>query len=139
MPFVLVLSPNGAIMGAFPEKFDPQVVEQIFGTPGMEATLKVLQEGKLAIVVIGSDIKEENLKGIREFQEDERFKDKSVLIFIDPTDHKETLFVTELGLDPKSKEMITLLFAPPANVIGKFPGSVSLDELIFTIKKASPK
>jgi hypothetical protein len=50
MPLVLVLAPNGAIMGGFPTQVEEAQLLAAFGTPGMEQTMKLLQERRLVFV-----------------------------------------------------------------------------------------
>ena len=139
MPFVLVFAPNGAITGAFVPPFQKEELLQSIVSPTTAKTLKPLQEGKLVFVMIQNNKTKNNqeaLQGVKEFQADSKYRDATEIIMLDPTDPNEVSFLEQLEIDPKTEEAVTIFFAPPGEVLGKYTGPTNKEELESTLENA---
>lgn len=139
MPFVLVLTPNGAITGGFPSSFTEQQLMSSFASPGMASCLKSLQDKKLVILCLqnGQTLgNEAALQGVKDFKADSRFGDAVEIVMINPSDTQEQKFLNQLALDIHSNEATTVFIAPPAEMIGQYKGATSKDRFISDLQKA---
>ena len=140
MPLVLAMAPNGAITGGFPTKFEEQQLLGAFATPGTEKVMKHLQEGKLVFVCVQNGKTKSNdaaMQGIRQFRADARFASATEIVMLDPTDSAETSFLSDLKIDPKTEEAMTVFLAPPGSAIAEYKGATDKAELVATLEKAS--
>jgi len=139
MPLALAIAPNGAVMGGFPSKFTEQDLLGAFGTPCTERCMKLLQDGKLVFLCVqnaGTGSNGDAMKGVRDFKADERFSAATEIVTLDPTDSAETPFLTDLKIDPKTAEAVTVFLAPPGAPIAEFKGATDKAELVATLEKA---
>lgn len=139
MPFVIVLAPNGAITGGF-NSFTKEQLQASLTSQCTAECLKALQEKKLVLLSVQNSktpYNKEAMKGINEFKADPRFASATVIIPIDPSDSKEHPFLNQLGVNPSSNEAVTILMAPPGEIIGKYQGPTSKTQMINDIQKAS--
>ncbi len=140
MPLVLVIAPNGAIMGGFPQKFSKEDLTNAFGSPCTEQTMKTLQDGNLVLLCVqnkSTKANDEAMKGVRDFASDPRYSAATKIVTLDPSDTAELNFLSDLKIDPLTTEAVTAFLAPPGSVIAEFKGATSKDELISVLQKAS--
>ncbi len=140
MPLVLAMAPNGAITGGFPTKFEERQLVDAFVTPATEKVMKHLQDGKLAFVCVQNQKTKSNdaaMQGIREFRADARFASTTEIVMLDPTDPAEASFLTDLKIDPKTEEAMTVFLAPPGLAIAEFKGATDKAALAAVLQKAS--
>ncbi len=139
MPFVIVLAPNGAVMGGFPSFTQQQLIDSL-SSSGAASCLKALQEKKLALICLQNSQTKENeaaLKAVNEFKADTRFKNGTEIIMIDPSDVKEQKFLNQLNLNTQSSQAITTLISPPSQIIGTYHGAVTKAQLVSDVEKAT--
>ncbi len=139
MPLVLAIAPNGAVMGGFPTKFTGEELAGAFGTPCTEQCMKLLQDRKLVFLCVQNGATKSNegaLKGVREFQQDKRFADATEIVMLDPADSAEGPFLSDLKIDPKTPEAMTVFLAPPGAAIAEFQGATDKTVLVSTLEKA---
>jgi len=139
MPLALVVAPNGAVMGGFPTKFTGQDLLNAFGTPCTEQCMKLLQDGKLVFLCVQNAATKSSgdaMKGVREFKADQRFASATEVVMLDPADSAEAPFLSDLKIDPKTTEAITVFLAPPGAPIAEFKGATEKTELVATLEKA---
>lgn len=137
MPLVLAVAPNGAIMGGFPTKFEETQLLAAFGTPGMEQTMKFLQERRLVFVCVRNPTTEKNeaaMYGIQELQADPDISGAVRLVYIDPADPNEARFLVQLQVDPTVKVAQTVMLAPPGSAVGKFMGGTTKTMLLSKLQ-----
>jgi hypothetical protein len=140
MPLVLAMAPNGAITGGFPTKFEEKQLVDAFATPVTERVMKELQDSKLVFVCVQNDTTESNeaaMQGVRNFKADARFASATEIVMLDPADSAETSFLTDLKIDPKTEEAMTVFLAPPGSAIAEYKGATDKEELVATLQKAS--
>lgn len=138
-PLILAIAPNGAVTAGFPEKVAVKDLLDAFATPCTEKCLKAFQDDKLVFVCVQNDksvAHTEALQAVRDFQKDERFAKDTEIIIVDPSAAAEKELLDNLGVDPKTKDAVTIFFAPPTRRIGDFVGATSKDELVATLVQA---
>lgn len=139
MPFVLVLTPNGAITGGFPSSFTEQQLMSSFASPGMASCLKALQDKKLVFLCLQNEHTRGNeaaLQGVKDFKADSRFGSAAEIIIINPSDIQEQKFLNQLAIDTYSNEATTVFIAPPAETIGQYKGATNKDRFMSDLQSA---
>jgi hypothetical protein len=139
LPLLLAVAPNGAVTGGFPGRVESQDLLNAFVSPGTAQCLKAMQDRKLVLLSIRNgktDSVKEAMQGVREFKADERFAKGTEVVVVDPTNKAETQLMSDLEIDPKTKEAVTLFLAPPGRCIGRFHGATNLDDLVTTLVSA---
>lgn len=139
MPFVLVLAPNGAVTGGFPSFTEDQLLSSI-SSPGAASCLKALQDRKLVLLCLQNSQTANNeaaLKGVREFKSDARFSNATEIVVIDPSNVIEHKFLNQLAIDTHPIQATTVLMSPPAEIIATYQGSVTKNQLVSDLQKAS--
>ncbi len=140
MPLVLAIAPNGAIMGGFPQKFDEEKLLNAFGSPCTEQCMKNMTDGNLVLLCIqnkSTTLNEEAMKGVNECAKDTRYASATKIVMLDPSDPAEKPFLSDLKIDPETKEAVTAFLAPPGSVIAEFQGATNKEGLIAALQKAS--
>jgi hypothetical protein len=140
MPLVLVVAPNGAIMGGFPTEFTEERLLGAMGTRGTERCVKSLQDGKLLFVCVQNDSTElnaESLRGVEDFKADDRYAKFTEIVKLDPTNPTEASFLEQLDMDLKTKVALTAFLAPPGVLVAEFEGATKKDDLISALQRAS--
>ncbi len=139
MPFVVVLAPNGAITGGFHSFTEEQLISSL-ASIGAAKCLKALQDRKLVFLCLQNAQTANNeaaLRGVGEFKADPRFSNATEIVVIDPSDDKELQFLNQLSLDTNSSQATTVLISPPAEVIGTYQGSLTKNQLVSDLQKAT--
>lgn len=132
MPLLLAIAPNGAVTGGFPTRVEVGDLIDAFASPGTAQCLKAFQDRKLVFLCVQNGETEsakEAMQGVREFKHDERFAEDTEIIVVDPADKAESQLMSELEVDPKTKEAVTLFFAPLRGCIGRFDGATNTEDL----------
>ena len=139
MPLLLAIAPNGAVTGRFPGRVEARRLLDAFASPGTAKCLKAFQDRKLVFLCVQNDQTEsakEAMQGVHAFKHDERFAKDTQIIVVDPSDKAESQLLSDLEIDPKSNEAVTVLFAPPGRFVGRFHGATNLDDLVSTLGAA---
>ncbi len=133
MPLVLALAPSGAVTGGFPVMFTKDQLLGAFVSPGMEKTLKALQDSKYVFLCVQNAETKQNdaaMKGVRDFKADAEYAKTTEIITLDPTDSAEAKLLKKFGIDPKTDEAITVFLTPPGQIVCTFKGATDKDTLI---------
>lgn len=139
LPLLLAIAPNGAVTGGFPGRVESKDLMNAFASPGTAECLKAMQDRKLVLLCVQNGKTEsakEAMQGVREFKADERFAKGTEVVVVDPASKAESQLMSDLEIDPKTKEAVTLFLAPPGRCIGRFHGSTNLDDLVATLVSA---
>ena len=139
MPLLLAVAPNGAVTGGFPVRVEARDLKDAFVSPVTARCLKAFQDRRLLFLCVQNGKTESNkeaMKGVRAFKQDERFAEDSEIIVVDPADKAESQLMSDLGIDPKTEEAVTVFFAPRSGRIGQFRGATNLDELVAALAGA---
>lgn len=139
MPLVLVLAPNGAIMGGFPTKWEEAQLLEAFGTPAMEETLKGLQERRLVLLCIQNQTTQQNdaaMSGVNELRADPQIGQAVRVVMANPADPNESKLFTQLKIDPSLNVAQTVMLAPPGAAVGKFMGGTTKTMLLSKLQSS---
>lgn len=139
MPFIIVLAPNGAIMGCFASFTEQQLMDSL-SSPGAASCLKALQERKLVLLCLQNSQTLNNeaaLAGVNDFKFDPRFVNATEIVIIDPSNEKEHKFLNQLVNNTYSPQAVTVLISPPAEVIGTYQGAITKTQLVSDLEKAT--
>lgn len=139
LPLLLAIAPNGAVTGGFPGRVESKDLMDAFASPGTAECLKAMQDRKLVLLCVQNGktgSAKEAMQGVREFKADVRFAEGTELVVVDPTNKAESEFMSDLEIDPKTKQAVTLFLAPPGRCIGRFHGATNLDDLVATLASA---
>ena len=140
MPLVLAIAPNGAITGGFPTQFSEQDLLSAFATPAMQQCMKLLQKGKLVFLSVQNDqttMNAEAMQGVEDFAADERFRQATEIVSLDPSDEAEQSFLKDLQVSPATKTAVTVFLAPPGAPIARYEGVTTKEALVASLQKAS--
>ncbi len=136
MPLALVVAPSGAITGGFPSKVTEEQLSGSFVSPGLATSLKALQDGKLVLLCVQNASTKSNdaaMRGVNAFIADDRFAKSTDVVKIDPTDDRESKFLAQVQINPKTNEAVTALIAPPGAVVAKYNGTTDKDQMIAAL------
>jgi hypothetical protein len=142
MPLVLVLAPNGAIMGGFPtmQLTDETKLVGAVGSKASEQTVKALQQKNMVVLCAQNRRTADNagaMRGVEDFLKDPKYGQLTAVVKVDPSDPAEAKFMSQLGIDPASSAATTVLLAPPGSVIGTFQGATPKDKLVAAVQAAA--
>jgi hypothetical protein len=143
MPLVLAVAPNGAVTKGLPLKFDEKALLDAFASPGMEKSLKALQDRKLVLLCVQNKSTKDAaaaMKGVQEFAADKKLAADTgivtVVVQIDPADASEAKFLTQLKIDPKTQQAVTAFIAPPGVVLTLTKGATTKEAFMTVLKAA---
>lgn len=143
MPLVVAVAPNGAVTKGLPLKFDEKALLDAFASPGMEKSLKALQDRKLVLLCVQNKSCKDAaaaMKGAKDFAGDEKFAVDTglttVVIQIDPADAAEARFLFQLNIDRKTDQAVTAFMAPPGVVLTLTKGPTTKEAFMAVLKKA---
>ncbi len=139
MPLLLAIAPNGAVTAGFPGRVDERSLIAAFASPRTTECLKALQERRLVLLCVqngGTESAKQAMLGVREFERDERFAGDVKVVVVDPADKEESQLMSDLEIDPATKEAVTVFLAPPGRCIGQFRGATNLEDLVATLAGA---
>jgi len=143
MPLVLAVAPNGAVTKGLPATFDEKTLLDAFASPGMEKSLKALQDRKLVLLCVQNNSTKDAaaaMKGVHEFAADKKLATDTgivtVVVQIDPADAAEAQFLTQLKIDPKTEQAVTAFIAPPGVVLSIIKGATTKEAFMTVLKAA---
>ncbi|MEW6078167.1 MAG: hypothetical protein AB1724_10170 [Thermodesulfobacteriota bacterium] len=138
MPLVLVIAPNGAVTGGFPQVFPEQAVKEAILGPLTAQCLKGLQDRKIVFVCVPGENAEANIsamKGVKDFTSDKMFEGQTEVVIFKDAGPSEQRLMSILGIDGKGVvDPITAMLASPGGMIGKFTGATDKDTLLTALK-----
>lgn len=141
MPLVLAIAPNGALTaGILAQNLDEAALRDAIASPCMQACLKALQDRKIVFLCIQNKDTKSNdaaMQGVNDFKADAQFADFTEVVRMDPADEAEGKFLTQLQIDPKVAEAVTVFMLPPRAVIAKFGGPTNKGGLVSTLQRAT--
>ena len=137
MPMVLALAPNGAVTKAFPIKFDENQLRQGFVSPCTAKCLKCLQQQKLVVLCVQNEktqFSQVAWTGVQNFKADPRFAKATEVVVLNPEDQAEVSLLSELKIDRRTPQALTVVLAPPGQPIATFVGAVTKDQIVAKIQ-----
>lgn len=134
MPLVLAVAPCGAVTKALPLKCDEAQLRQAFVTPCTERCLKGLQDRKLVLLcaqtVAGQDGRWLLPQGVADLRADPQYAQATEVVLLNMAEQAEARLLQELQIDPRKSPFVTVLFAPPGTLVGKFEGAVTKEQIV---------
>lgn len=133
MPILLVMSPNGAVVGGFPKMVTVENIAKSFAPPLVTDVLKAVQDEKMAVVLVQNGTTKfnaESTKAAEELAYDKNFVGKVEIIKADPSDGKNRAFLSNAKLIGPISLATIVLIAPPGAVAGVYQGNVTKDTII---------
>jgi hypothetical protein len=141
LPLVLVIAPNGAIVGGYPNgRITEDVLMGSLASPCFQRCLRGLQENKIILLCAypsdptkpGPQIP----KGVLDFYSDPKYQPTTKIITLDPSNMAEKRLIGLLHLDPSSKEMTTCILAH-GSMVASLPGAVKKKDIVDALTKSS--
>ena len=137
MPLVLCVASNGAVTGAMTGRVTDQQVDSALVTPTMTRCMKSLQAGKTVVVHVKSDDAVPLPAGAEAFLADPAFKERATTESYVVNDPAEARFLKDMEIDPATFDGSTVVvLAPPGVLVGKFPATVTADEIAAKLHAA---
>ena len=119
-------------------RFSEQQLLDSFACPGLEKSLKALQDRKMLLLCVQNTATKSNdeaMKGVHDFVADPKYARNTEIVTLDPSDAAEAGFLKNLKVDPKTAEAVTLLLAPPGKTVGTFKGATNKSMLVAAATK----
>lgn len=145
MPLVLVVAPNGAIMGGFPGTQladDARLVDAV-GCKALEQTMKALQQKNMVALCVQSRKTTDNagaMRGVEDFLKDPKYSATTAVVTADPSNAEDAKFLSKLGIAPNPTVATTVLLAPPGSIVATFQGATPKDKIVAAVvAAAAPK
>jgi hypothetical protein len=135
LPLVLAVAPNGAITGGFPLKVTESQLAQALVSAGMTRCLKALQSRKLVLLCVQS-ANQTVPAGVQAFLADPQYHPHTELVSINAADPGEAATLRQFQVASQPGTAVTLLLAPPGQVLGKFEGDVGKEQVLDKLKSA---
>ena len=129
MPAVAVLAPNGAVCSVFPQKVSEQQLTAAIVSPGQANCLKALQDKKIVVLCAQPSTTAEIPVGVRQFQADKLFTERTEVIPVLASDPNEAKFLQQLRVRTDQRTPVVAFMAPPGVMLGVFNGNVTHDIL----------
>lgn len=130
MPMVLCVAPNGAITGGIARQISDEEIESALVTPAMAEAAKALQEKRIVVIQVKRDARLPMPAGALEFMADPLFKARTTAVNVVLGDAAESRFVTEMEIKPDEvADSVVVVLAPPGVLVGKYPASVTKDQI----------
>lgn len=130
MPTVISVAPNGAITGVFSEKLSATNIDEALVTPTMTKCMKAMQEGKLVLLCVQPQADAPAPRGVRDFQADPQFKQRTAVVSMVSNDPAEKRFLAEMQISgERMNGPVTVFMAPPGVMVGKFAPNVTKEIL----------
>lgn len=137
MPLVLCIAPNGAITGSINRQFSDEAVERLLVTPAMADVTKALQDKKIVVIHIKQESQSPLPFGAVELLADPAFKDRTTIVSVVFGDPQESRFMTDMQVKLADVNgSMLVIFAPPGAVVGKFPATVTEDQIAAALHAA---
>lgn len=141
MPLVLAIAPTGAITKAFTgSAFDESQLRTAFVSPGTQQCMKALQDNKLVMICVVDQASQQNPvaipQGVQDFKADEKYGRATEIVLLNPRDQAEAGFLKDIQVDANSPKPVTVFFAPPASMIGKFDAEATKQQIVAKLVSA---
>jgi hypothetical protein len=137
MPLVLCVADNGAVTSVFTRRPTEAALERALVTPAMAEVTKALQDKKIVVVHVTHTRQTELPAGAAEFAADADFQARTNIVNVALDDPQEARFLADMQISGADVNGSTLvIMAPPAALVGKFPGSTTRDQIIQKLHAA---
>lgn len=137
LPLILVVARNGTLAGGIrAAKVTSEQLQKMVPTPKKAEILKVLEEGKAVFAVFSRAEMGSSAEAVGAcVTACGQLKESAVTIQIDMDDDKELPFLTQLKVDPASKEPVTLVFNKSGQLTESYMGTLQVPALVQATTK----
>jgi uncharacterized protein YpmS len=140
MPLVLVFAPNGVVTGGFPTQISDEQLKSSFPSQFVLNILKVMQDGKLALVMLQNNSTKFNIESTK--AADEFAKTKGLIgavekIYADPEDAASKDLMMQSKIPGVLTEATIILIAPPGKIGGVYTGKINQKQLMAGLAACS--
>ncbi|WP_166821666.1 hypothetical protein [Thalassoroseus pseudoceratinae] len=129
MPAVAVLAPNDAVCIVYPQRVTPEQLTVAIVSPAQAECLKSLQDKKITILCAQPDGSAEIPAGVRQFQADKLFQERTQVVTVQAKDPNESRFLRQLRVPTDRPTSVVAFMAPPGVMIGVFGENITHREL----------
>jgi hypothetical protein len=129
MPLVLAVAPNGAVTAAYQGELTAQQIGAAIVTPAAANCLKALQDGKTVLMLVHPREDAQAPQGAQQFLADPHFSKRTTFVRLVSANPDEGQFLKKLGVSQQEANGCVVMMAPPGVFVGKFPVSVTGQEL----------
>ncbi len=132
VPLILVAARNGALAGGLPAaQATPALLQSIVPSPKKAEILQALQSGKCVLITVSRKGMTSESKALATCAAAcTQLGDKSAMVKIDMADPQETAFLTQLKVDSKATEPVTLAVNAQGQVTGSYAGTQDVASLV---------
>jgi hypothetical protein len=140
MPLLLVFAPNGVVTGGFPKQVTDEQLKSSFPSGLILNILKIIQEGRLALVMLqnnGTKFNKESTKAAEEFAKTKGIAGAVDTIYADPDDAASKDLMIQSKITGSISEATIVMIVPPGKIGGVYTGKTSKDKLLTGLKSCS--
>jgi len=140
MPLLMVIGPNGAVLGGFPKSVTADKLARSLVPPLTMDVLKSIQQQKMAVVLLQNSktkFNAESSRTVTDLEYDKRLVGSVEIIKADPADPKNSDFLANAKIMGTIANATIVLIAPPGIVAGVFQGNVTKDSIISSLTPSS--
>lgn len=139
MPLLMVIGPNGAVLGGFPRSVTTERLEKSLVPPLTMDVLKSIQQQKMAVVLLQNDkttFNAESSKTASDLAYDKRLLGSVEVIKADPADPRNRDFLANAKIASATATATIVLIAPPGIVAGVFSGDMTKNSIMSSLSAA---
>jgi hypothetical protein len=140
MPLLMVIGPNGAVLGGFPKSVTADKLAKSLVPPLTMDVLKSIQQQKMAVVLLQNSktkFNAEASKTANDLAYDKRLLGSVDVIKADPSDPKNRDFLANAQIASATATAFIVLITPPGVVTGVFPGNTTKNSIMSSLQAAS--
>ncbi len=141
LPLLLIIAPNGAVTGGFPEKVTKEQLKKSTSISRLVLNiLKLLQDQKIVLVSLQNKktkYNKESDQAINDFTSDSSIKSFVKIIKANPTAAGSKDFLKQAGLTEKITEATVVFMIPPRRIVKSFKGKITKNDLLSALKACS--
>ena len=140
MPLLMVVGPNGAVLGGFPKSVTVDKLSKSLVPPLTMDVLKSLQQQQMAVVLLQNSktkFNAESSKTANDLAYDKKFVGSVEVIKADPSDPKNRDFLANAKIASATATATIVLIAPPGIVAGVFPGNTTKSSIMDSLSATS--
>jgi len=140
LPVLLVFAPNGVVSGGFSKKVSTEELKGSIVSNLVMDILKTVQQRKIALVVLQNGktkFNKESSKAAQDFAGDAKLKGMVDIIKADPSDPKNSEFLSNSKLSKDMPESTVVFIIPPGSIAGVYPGNINKATLLAALSSCS--
>lgn len=136
LPLLLVIAPNGAVTGGFPQKASAEQLDRCFPSNLVLRMIKSIQDGRKVLILLKNNKTKnaaEMVKNANAALKDPMMNGTADLFIEDPTNPKNADFLAQCNLSQNMTETTIVAIVPPGRISGIFTGTTSKETLVAAL------